>query len=61
MNIDDKIFRAILDAHPDDLPLIKQYANWIRVRRIVNNIFYFETYWMKPAEIRVHWIGGRSA
>jgi hypothetical protein len=57
MNIDDQISKALLETHPQDFSIIIQYAKWIRVRRLVNNVFYFQSRLIRPYKRQVHWVG----
>ena len=61
----DKLHHALCDTHPANLKVIKQYAQWLRLRRYVNNTFYLipQMHWVSPcyscgvrgAE-RAHWV-----
>lgn len=58
-----EIRRALIDVHNDDLRVIRQYVAWIRIRRKVTDLFYFNAHWVKPEPVQVavqrfHWVGG---
>jgi hypothetical protein len=58
----EDIIAALASAHPADLVNIRHYIAWIKIRRRVNNHFYFQAHWItRPAsqlqECRVHWVG----
>lgn len=55
----DEIRCALEQSDPDDFPAIRQYIQWVRVRRIVTDIFYFRAHWIKPVEFKAHWAGRR--
>jgi len=57
MNINEQIAQALLESHPHDLIVIRQYAMWIRLRRKIQNTFYQKFHWVRPSRHRVHWIG----
>ncbi len=54
----NKLHHALRHTPPADLQIIKQYAQWLRLRRYVKDTFYLvpQTYWIKGTE-RVHWVG----
>jgi hypothetical protein len=57
MNTDEKIRQALQETYPNDLPDIKQYVMWLRIRRAINNFFYpISAHWIQPSR-RVHWVG----
>lgn len=58
MDINEEIFLALLESHPDDLKVIKQYVRWVKVRRVIHDIFYKSAHWVRSGR-RVHWVGRR--
>ena len=56
MNYIDEILTTLLLLGPDDLENAKRYLKWIKIRRMVNNRFYFMAHWI-GSRGRYHWIG----
>jgi hypothetical protein len=46
MTILEEIYAALLLARPDDLTEVRRYIEWIRIRRRVNDRFYFRAHWV---------------
>lgn len=56
MGIDDDISKAIFESHPSDLPIIRKYIQWVKIRRLIHHRFYFMAHWMKSTK-KYHWVG----
>ncbi len=55
----NEIRKELVNIHTKDLHAIKQYAQWLRLRRLVNSYFYLvpQMHWVR-APIQAHWVGG---
>lgn len=53
----DEIRRALIEVHSDDLPMIRSYVRWVRIRRKVTDRFYFKAHWIAAPVRRFHWVG----
>lgn len=53
----DELRNALSQSHPHDLQAIRQYIRWLRFRRVVHHLFYFQAHWVKSGR-RYHWLGG---
>jgi hypothetical protein len=52
----DEFRRALLQLHSSDLPVIRRYVAWVRLRRQVQDAFYLRAHWVRPLA-RYHWVG----
>jgi hypothetical protein len=62
MNIDEQIFLALMQSDPNDLPVIRRYVAWVRLRRRIHDLFYTSHQWVLPDHIeenKYHWVGRR--
>lgn len=49
MNIDERIYQALIQSHADDLSVIRHYVRWLKFRRQINQFFYEQpAHWIKP-------------
>ena len=56
MNLIEEITAVLLLLGPDDLEAARNYLEWMKIRRQINNRFYFIAHWVGN-EKRYHWIG----
>lgn len=57
----NEIIAALLLSNPKDLAVIRKYIAWMKIRRAVNDRFYFRAHWVQKtapqlSARRVHWI-----
>ncbi len=65
MDIDERIYQALLNMHADDLTVIRQYVRWVKFRRRMHNFFYAPAHWVNRRAVlslgegrtQVHWVG----
>ena len=48
MNPIEEIITALLLLRPDDLDAARRYIQWMKVRRKINDRFYFAAHWVHP-------------
>lgn len=51
----DEILAALLLSHSADLPTIRRFVAWVKLRRMVHNHFYMNAHWVRPFR-RYHWV-----
>lgn len=52
----EEIVLALRYTHRDDLEKIRRYVAWMKVRRRVNDRFYFAAHWLTRPKGGYHWI-----
>ena|GEM_PF-3457452 len=61
MSIDEQIFLALVQSDPNDLPAIRRYIAWVKMRRQIHNHFYMFPHWILPHKSqepkKYHWVG----
>ena len=56
MNLIEQIENELLQMGPEQLEVARKYLQWIKLRRKVNDRFYFVAHWIRP-ERKYHWLG----
>ena len=58
MDLLNQLYQALRESDPADLPMIRNYIAWVRVRRQVHHFFYLRAHWVQRPQspARAHWL-----
>lgn len=54
---DDELYQALFQSHFEDMKKIRNYVKWVKFRRAIHNMFYFQAHWVHSSTQQAHWVG----